>query len=83
MRKKFSPQELELHIQSGRLSWKEDPVTWAPSTIKTTRTGPLNLLGKGVRSGSFAKNMMPAMRICKSSQSSMTKILSVLEAMLW
>ena len=28
MLKKWSPQELELHVQSGRISWREDPITW-------------------------------------------------------
>ena len=34
MLKKFSPEELELHIQSGRVSWREDPVTWGVFNYK-------------------------------------------------
>ena len=34
MLKKFFPEELELHMQSGRVSWRDDPVTWGVFNYK-------------------------------------------------
>ena len=74
MLQEWTWEELQAHLGSGRILWKEDEYT--PGGCMSTRTPSLGKdspLPRGTRSGRWAKSKREMMRTWESSSSFMTK----------